>query len=78
MRGREGDRERERARAREREREREVYLTSDRDNMSPALAAAPALYCKVGLRIGWGPGKTELILPSHCDPKAFLQRFDEY
>ena len=24
---------------------------------------APGIYGKVGLMIGWGPGKTELILP---------------
>jgi len=44
-----------------------LYLVSDPDNMSAALAAATALYRNVGLRIGRGPGKTELILPSHCD-----------
>jgi hypothetical protein len=41
----------------------DVYLLSDPNNMSMALAAAPALYKKVGLRIGGGPSKTEFILP---------------
>ncbi len=56
----------------------DVYLVSDPDNMFATLVAAPSIYRKVGLRIGWGPGKTELILPSHCDPNAFLQPLDEH
>jgi len=44
--------------------------------MSIALAAALAIYMKVGLRIGWGPGKTKLILPPQCDPDAFMQQLD--
>ena len=46
--------------------------------MSAALAAAPALYRKMGLRIGWDLGKMELILPSRCDSEAFLKRLDGY
>ncbi len=41
----------------------DVYIVYDSANMSIVLAAALAIYKKVGLRIGWGPGKTELILP---------------
>jgi hypothetical protein len=54
----------------------DVYLVSDPDNMSAAFVAAPSIYRKIGLRIGWGPSKTEL-LPSHCDPEACLHRLDE-
>jgi len=50
----------------------DVYLDSDPANMSIALAAAPAIYMKMGLRIGGRPGKTELILPLDWDPETFL------
>jgi hypothetical protein len=50
-----------------------IYLVADPGNMSAALAAAPSFYRKVGLRIGCGLGKTELILPSQSDPGSFLQ-----
>ncbi len=50
----------------------DVYLVSDPVNMSSALIAAHAIYKRIGLRIGWGPGKTELVLPSDYDPQAFL------
>jgi hypothetical protein len=50
----------------------DVYLLADPAHMAIALAAAPSLYKKVGLRIGWGPGKTELILPSGTDNASFL------
>ena len=46
--------------------------------MDDDLVAAPSIYRKVGLRIGGGQGKTKLILPSHCDPEAFLHQLDEY
>jgi hypothetical protein len=36
----------------------DVYLVSDPANMSNDLAAAPAIYKRVGLCICWGPGKT--------------------
>ena len=36
----------------------DVYLLADPINMYVALFAAPSIYKKVGLRIGWGPGKT--------------------
>jgi hypothetical protein len=50
----------------------DVYLLADPGHMAVALAAAPSLYNKVGLRIGWGPGKTELILPPGIDSDSFL------
>jgi hypothetical protein len=54
----------------------DAYLVFDLVNMSIALATAPAIYMKVGLRIGWGTSKTELILPPQCDLDAFLQQLD--
>ena len=45
-----------------------VYLLSDPISM--------AIYNKVGLWIGWGPGKMELILPSDCDLAAFLAHME--
>ena len=50
----------------------DIYLISDQVSMARALAAAPQIHGEVGLKIGWGPGKTELILSSDCDPGAFL------
>ena len=41
----------------------DVYILSDTDNMAAALAAAPSLYRKVGLRIGWGPCVTAIVTP---------------
>jgi hypothetical protein len=53
------------------------YLVSDPVNMSNALSIAPRSYKRMGLRIGWGPGKLELILPPNIAPEAFLQQLDE-
>jgi hypothetical protein len=50
-----------------------VYLLAGPVNMAVALSWAPAIYKKVGLRIGWGPGKTELFLPTNVDCETFLQ-----
>ena len=50
----------------------DVYLITDLVSMAKTLAAAPTIYGKVGIRIGWGPGKTELILPLDSDPITFL------
>ena len=50
----------------------DVYLLADHVHMAIALIAAPSIYKRVGLRIGWGPGKTELILPSDVDSDSFL------
>jgi hypothetical protein len=33
------------------------------------LSVAPDLYIMVGMQLGWGPTKTELILPGTCDPE---------
>jgi hypothetical protein len=37
--------------------------------VADALTAAPDIYGDVGLSIGWGLKKTELYLPSECDPE---------
>jgi hypothetical protein len=50
----------------------DVYLLAAPVNMAVALSSALAIYKKVGLRIGWGPGKTELILPTDVDRENFL------
>jgi hypothetical protein len=54
----------------------DVYPHSDPVGMSKALAGAPTIYKKVGLRSGWGPGKTELILPPKFDPETFLSHLE--
>jgi len=56
----------------------DVYLVSDPVNMPIALGDAPAISKRVGLRIGWVPCKTQLILPPRCDSDAFLQQLDAY
>ena len=56
----------------------DVYLVSDPVNMSISLAVVPAIYKRVGLRIGWGSCKTELILPPRCESYAFLQQLNAY
>jgi hypothetical protein len=48
------------------------YLLADPVHMAIALDAAPSIYKKVGLRIGWGPCKTEMILPPDVDSDSFL------
>jgi hypothetical protein len=54
----------------------DVYLVSDSTNMSIALAVVPVIYKKVGLRIGLGPGKTEIIFPPGCDQENLLRQLD--
>jgi len=39
--------------------------------MANTLCAALDIYAKVGLRIGLGPGKMELILPPFMDPATY-------
>ena len=50
----------------------DVYLVAAPVNISIALADAPAIYKRLGLRIGWVSSKTELILLPRCDPNVFL------
>jgi len=42
------------------------YLLAPVEQMATVLHKAPKIFGKVGLRIGYGPGKTELILPREC------------
>jgi hypothetical protein len=47
-------------------------------NVAAMISAAPTLYKKVGLRIGWGPVKSELALPPDVDPERLpLPRGDD-
>ncbi len=46
----------------------DVYLHGPPMNVAAMISAAPALYKKVGLRIGFGPAKSELALPPNVDP----------
>jgi len=56
----------------------EVYLHSSPVNVATSISAALALYKKVGLRIGWGPAKSELALPPNVDPETLpLPRGDD-
>ena len=38
-------------------------------HVADALTTAPCIYANVGLSIGWGPKKAELVLPTDCDPE---------
>ena len=49
-----------------------VYLHGPPVNVATSISAAPALYKKVGLRIGWEPVKSELALPPNIDPETLL------
>ena len=51
----------------------DVYLLTEHEYMSYALADAPTIYNRAGLRNARGPRKTKLILPLvGCDPFTFL------
>ncbi len=39
------------------------YILAPAEKMAEALHQAPLIFRKVGLAIGYGPGKTELFLP---------------
>ncbi len=56
----------------------DVYLHGPPMHVSEKISAAPALYKKVGLRIGWGPAKSEIALPPDVDPETLpLPRGDD-
>ena len=48
----------------------DVHLHGPPATVPTTISAAPALYKKIGLRIGWGPAKSELALPPGVDPKT--------
>jgi hypothetical protein len=47
-----------------------VYLHGPPVRVAAAITAAPALYKNVGLRVGWGPAKSELALPPGVDAET--------
>ena len=56
----------------------DVYLHGPPVNVAAVVYAAPSLYKKVGLRIGWGLAKSELALPPNVDPETLsLPRGDD-
>jgi hypothetical protein len=46
----------------------DVYMGGEPVHVAHTLAAALDIYTNVGLQLGWGPKKKELVLPSDCDP----------
>jgi hypothetical protein len=52
-------------------------LVVEPDKMAEVLAQAPEIYGKVGLKIGYGPGKTELILPRGYKTRNFPYPLDD-
>jgi hypothetical protein len=56
----------------------DVYLAPDPVKMSLARAASPSIFNKVGLGIGGGLGKIELILSPGFDPDDFLSRLGNF
>jgi hypothetical protein len=48
----------------------ECYLHGPPVKVAATISAAPPLYRKVGLRIGWEPAKSELVLPPYVDPET--------
>ena len=54
-----------------------MYLHGPQVCAAAAINTAPALYKKVGLRIGWGPAKSELALPPCVDPETLVLPRDE-
>ena len=47
------------------------YLLAPPEQMATVFRTAPTIFGKVGLRIGYGPGKTELILPKGTTANEF-------
>jgi hypothetical protein len=40
------------------------YILAPKESMAVVFDVAPVIFEKVGFRLGYGPGKTELILPN--------------
>ena len=53
------------------------YLLAPAEHMATVLRKAPEIFGKVGLRIGYGPGKTEPILPRGCSKHDFPFPLDD-
>ena len=55
----------------------DAYILAPKEQMAVVLEEAPGISGKVGLRLGYGPGKTdELILPQGCSKEEFLFPLD--
>ena len=55
----------------------DIYCAADSVMASSAISAAPLLYGKIGLTIGWGRDKTELSLPPGVSPDDLLLPRDD-
>ena len=53
------------------------YILAPKENMAVVLEDAPGIFGKVGLRLGYWPGKTELILPRGCPKEDFPFPLDD-
>jgi hypothetical protein len=53
------------------------YILAPVEQMAQVLHQAPGIFGKVGLRIGYGPRKTELILPKDCSREDFPYPLDD-
>ena len=52
------------------------YLLAEPKKVAEVLKQAPGIFGRVGLRIGFGPEKTELILPKSYDMNKFPYPLD--
>jgi hypothetical protein len=53
------------------------YLLAPSERMATVLHHAPCIFAKVGLRIGYGPGKPEIVLPKGCSRHDFPFPLDD-
>jgi len=49
----------------------DAYTIAEPDKMADVLAHVPAIYGRGGLKLGYGHGKTEIILPQGYDREDF-------
>jgi hypothetical protein len=54
----------------------ESYILAPMENMAEVVHQAPGIFGKVGLRIGYGPRKTEIVLPQSCPREVFPYPLD--
>ncbi len=50
----------------------DVYMGGVPTSVARVLTQASTLYAMVGLQLGWGPKKPELVPPPSCDPDELL------
>jgi hypothetical protein len=50
----------------------DVYMDGVCTSVARALNQASSLYAMIGLQLGWGPKKTEIVLPPSCDSNELL------